>query len=58
MENILGCLLFFLALIITFPIFIIEWLKGKSKIKQQKSIEDKLFDLLENHLGCTRKATD
>ena len=58
MGNILGCFLFCLVLIITFPIFIIEWLKGKRKIKQQKSVEDQLFDLLENHLGCTRKLTE
>ena len=28
------------------------------KDKKFKTTDEKLFDLLENHLGCTRKATD
>jgi len=60
-DNLLPYLLFIIVLPIVLPLVLINQLKeaiiNRSKKKPRKT-EDKLHDLLENHLGCTRKTTD
>ena len=60
-DDIFVCLICILFLPITLLLLFGYWIyniinnRKKTKIK---TTEDRLFDLLENHLGCTRKATD